>query len=109
MGIAIACGVSPAVGIVTGIIGGIVVGILGGCRSGERTRSGLVVILTDILHQHGPEKLGAIVIVAGTLQMVGGLFGLAHWFRAVTPAIINGMLAGIGALLFAGQFHPDGR
>lgn len=106
MGIAIACGVSPAVGIVTGIIGGIVVGFLGGCPlqvSGPA--AGLVVILTDILHQHGPEKLGAIVLVAGTLQMVGGLFGLAHWFRAVTPAIINGMLAGIGALLFAGQFH----
>ncbi|MBS2000211.1 MAG: SulP family inorganic anion transporter [Cyanobacteria bacterium SZAS LIN-5] len=106
MGIAIACGVSPAVGIVTGIIGGMVVGFLGGCPlqvSGPA--AGLVVILTDILHQHGPEKLGAIVLVAGTLQMVGGLFGLAHWFRAVTPAIINGMLAGIGALLFAGQFH----
>jgi MFS superfamily sulfate permease-like transporter len=37
--------------------------------------------------------------------MLGGMFGLAHWFRAVTPAIINGMLAGIGVLLFAGQFH----
>jgi MFS superfamily sulfate permease-like transporter len=106
MGIAIACGVSPAVGIVTGVVGGLVVGTLGGCPlqvSGPA--AGLVVILSDILRVHGPEKLGAIVLVAGTLQMLGGIFGLAHWFRAVTPAIINGMLAGIGVLLFAGQFH----
>lgn len=106
MGISIACGVSPAVGIVTGVIGGMVVGILGGCPlqvSGPA--AGLVVILTDIIHQHGMEKLGAVVFVAGVLQICGGLFGLANWFRAVTPAIINGMLAGIGALLFAGQFH----
>lgn len=106
MGIAIACGVSPAVGIVTGIVGGLVVGTLGGCPlqvSGPA--AGLVVILSDIMREHGPEKLGAIVLVAGTLQMLGGIFGLAHWFRAVTPAIINGMLAGIGVLLFAGQFH----
>lgn len=106
MGIAIACGVSPAIGIITGIIGGIVVGSIGGCQlqvSGPA--AGLVVILSDMLHEHGLEKLGAIVIVAGSLQMVGGVFGLAHWFRAVTPAIINGMLAGIGVLLFAGQFH----
>lgn len=106
MGIAIACGVSPAIGIVTGIIGGLVVGTVGGCPlqvSGPA--AGLVVILTDILHEHGLEKLGAIVLIAGTLQFVAGLMGLAHWFRAVTPAIINGMLAGIGVLLFAGQFH----
>ncbi|CAN5655300.1 SulP family inorganic anion transporter [soil metagenome] len=106
MGIAIACGVSPAIGIITGIIGGLVVGSIGGCPlqvSGPA--AGLVVILSDMLHEHGLEKLGAIVIVAGSLQMLGGVLGLAHWFRAVTPAIINAMLAGIGVLLFAGQFH----
>jgi len=106
MGIAIACGVSPAIGIVTGIIGGLVVGSIGGCvLQVSGPADGLVVILSDMLHEHGLEKLGAIVIVAGSLQMLGGVFGLAHWFRAVTPAIINGMLAGIGVLLFAGQFH----
>lgn len=65
MGIAIACGVSPSIGIVTGIIGGIVVGSIGGCQlqvSGPA--AGLVVILSDMLHEHGLEKLGAIVIVA---------------------------------------------
>jgi MFS superfamily sulfate permease-like transporter len=106
MGIAIACGVPPEIGIVTGIIGGLVVGCIGGCPlqvSGPA--AGLVVILSDMLREHGIEKLGAIVILAGCLQMLGGIFGLAQWFRAVTPAIVNGMLAGIGILLFAGQFH----
>lgn len=27
------------------------------------------------------------------------------WFRAVSPAVIKGMLAGIGILIFVSQFH----
>lgn len=106
MGIAIACGVSPEVGIITGIVGGLVVGSVSGCPlqiSGPA--AGLVVIVTDLLHQHGLERLGAIVLIAGFLQFVAGLLHFAGWFRAVTPAIVNGMLTGIGILLFAGQFH----
>jgi MFS superfamily sulfate permease-like transporter len=30
---------------------------------------------------------------------------LGQWFRAVSPAVIHGMLAGIGVLIFASQFH----
>jgi MFS superfamily sulfate permease-like transporter len=30
---------------------------------------------------------------------------LGQWFRAVSPAVVHGMLAGIGALIFASQFH----
>jgi MFS superfamily sulfate permease-like transporter len=49
--------------------------------------------------------LGAIVLVAGITQFVAGLMRLGQWFRAVSPAVIQGMLAGIGALIFASQFH----
>ena len=30
---------------------------------------------------------------------------VGQWFRAVSPAVIHGMLAGIGVLIFASQFH----
>ena len=49
--------------------------------------------------------LGVIVLVAGVLQIAAGMFKLGQWFRAVSPAVIHGMLAGIGVLIFASQFH----
>ena len=106
MGIAIACGVSPAAGVITGIVGGLVVGFLSGCPlqvSGPAAR--LVVVVADLLRDHGPEKLAVMVLIAGVFQIVAGFLRAAQWFRAVTPAIVNGMLAGIGVLIFTSQFH----
>lgn len=106
MGIAIASGVPVAAGLITGIVGGIVVGSIAGCPlqvSGPA--AGLTVIVYEVVQQFGLETLGIIVLAAGALQFVAGLLGLGRWFRAVSPAVIKGMLAGIGVLIFASQFH----
>lgn len=106
MGIAVASGAPPASGIITGIIGGLVVGALAGCPlqvSGPA--AGLTVIVWDLLHTHGMEKVAVIILMAGMIQMVSAWLQLGQWFRAVSPAVIHGMLAGIGVLIFASQFH----
>lgn len=106
MGIAIASGAPPAAGLVTGIIGGLVVGFIAGAPlqvSGPA--AGLSVIVWELIQTHGYGALGWIVIVAGTVQVAAGWLGFGRWFRAVSPAVIHGMLAGIGILIFASQFH----
>lgn len=106
MGVAIASGAPVASGIITGIIGGIVVGVLAGCPlqvSGPA--AGLTVIVYEIIQVLGFEQLGLVVLLAGGLQLAAGLARLGQWFRAVSPAVIKGMLAGIGFLILAGQFH----
>jgi MFS superfamily sulfate permease-like transporter len=106
MGIAVASGMPPAAGLITGIIGGLVVGFLAGCPlqvSGPA--AGLSVIVWDLLQTHGAEKLGIIILAAGVIQLAAAWLQLGQWFRAVSPAVIHGMLAGIGALIFASQFH----
>ena len=110
MGIAIAAGVPPekaaAVGIISGIIGGLVVGFLAGCSlQVTGPAAGLAVIVGQLILEHGFATLGLIVMVAGAVQLVAGLLRLGQWFRAVSPAIVQGMLAGIGVLIFASQFH----
>ena len=110
MGIAIASGVPPekaaAVGIISGIVGGLVVGFLAGCTlQVTGPAAGLAVIVGQLILEHGFATLGLIVMVAGVVQLIAGLLRLGQWFRAVSPAIIQGMLAGIGVLIFAGQFH----
>jgi len=106
MGIAIASGVPPALGLITGIIGGLVVGSLAGSPlqvSGPA--AGLAVIVYDLVQSHGIEMLGPVVLLAGLLQLAAGLLRWGQYFRAVAPPVIYGMLAGIGVLIFASQFH----
>ncbi|MBL4849100.1 MAG: SulP family inorganic anion transporter [Planctomycetes bacterium] len=106
MGIAIASGVPPAMGLVTGIVGGVLVGFLAGSPlqvSGPA--AGLAVIVWEIVNTHGLKALGVIVLAAGALQVGAGLLKLGRFFRAVSPAVVQGMLAGIGVLIFGSQFH----
>jgi MFS superfamily sulfate permease-like transporter len=106
MGIAIASGAPPAAGLITGIIGGIVAGLLSGCAlqvSGPA--AGLAVILFELIGKYGIVMLGPIVVLAGIFQVAAGLLKVGQLFRSIAPAVVYGMLAGIGVLIFAAQFH----
>lgn len=106
MGIAIASGVPPEKGLITGIIGGIVVGSLAGSPlqvSGPA--AGLAVIVFELVRDFGMSALGPILILAGAIQFVAGVLKIGGWFRAISPAVVHGMLAGIGVLIVVGQFH----
>src|SRR5918997_814771 len=106
MGISIASGVPPALGLITGMVGGIIVGSLAGAPlqvSGPA--AGLTVLVFEIVRDHGSAALGPVVLLAGLVQFIAGLLKVGGWFRAMSPAVIYGMLAGIGVLIFASQFH----
>ncbi len=112
MGISIASGLPPTAGIITGIIGGLVVGFIAGSPlqvSGPA--AGLAVLVLQLVQQYGVEMIGVFALFAGLIQIAAGTFKLGQWFRAVSPAVIHGMLAGIGILIFAAQFHVmlDGK
>ena len=106
MGIAVASGVPPEKGLITGIIGGIIVGLFAGSPlqvSGPA--AGLAVIVFEIVREQGLSALGPILILAGAIQVVAGVARVGGWFRAISPAVVHGMLAGIGVLIVVGQFH----
>lgn len=112
MGIAIASGCPPVSGLLAGIIGGLVVGTLSGCPlqvSGPA--AGLTVMVFEIVNKFGLAALGPIILVAGLFQFSFGVFKLGRIFRAVSPAVVQGMLSGIGLLILASQFHVmlDGK
>jgi MFS superfamily sulfate permease-like transporter len=106
MGIAIASGVPPALGLVTAIIGGLVVGVFGGAHlqiSGPS--AGLAVLVAEMVSEHGMETFALIVIAAGVMQMLSGVLKVGRLFQAISPAVVRGMLTGIGTLIIASQFH----
>lgn len=105
--IAQTCGLPPEAGVITGIIGGLVVGSLAGSPlqvSGPA--AGLIVLVSEIVRgEGGVVRLGWVVLIAGLLQILAGVFRLGQWFRAVSPAVVLGMLAGIGVIILAKQAH----
>ncbi|HYT92527.1 MAG TPA: SulP family inorganic anion transporter [Gemmataceae bacterium] len=124
MGIALASGAPTTSGLITGIVAGLVVGWLAGSPlqvSGPA--AGLSVLVFDLIQRsradfltRHPDQasradeyalgvLGAVVFIAGGTQLLAGLLRWGQWFRAVSPAVVHGMLAGIGVLIFVGQFH----
>ncbi|MGH9630801.1 MAG: SulP family inorganic anion transporter, partial [Bryobacteraceae bacterium] len=46
-----------------------------------------------------------LVLATGLIQLVAGILRAGQLFRAISPSVIYGMLAGIGILIFAAQFH----
>jgi carbonic anhydrase len=106
LGIALATGAPPQSGLVAAVVGGIVAGLLGGAPlqvSGAATS--LVVVTADLVQRYGWRTTCAITVCAGAAQLVLGALRTARAALAVSPAIVHGMLAGIGAVIAISQLH----
>ncbi|MEU3184507.1 SulP family inorganic anion transporter [Streptomyces sp. NPDC006923] len=106
VGVAVASGVPAELGLVTGIVGGLVVGFLpGSSLQVSGPAAGLTVLVYEAVDEFGIGALGAIVFAAGLLQLVLGALRFGRWFRAISVAVVQGMLAGIGLVLVLGQVY----
>ncbi|MFE0509361.1 SulP family inorganic anion transporter [Streptomyces sp. NPDC058964] len=109
VGVAMASGVPAELGLVTGIVGGLVAGALpGSSLQVSGPAAGLTVLVYEAVREYGVETLGVLVLLAGLAQIGLGLLRLGRWFRAVSVAVVHGMLAGIGLVLVAGQVYALG-
>jgi MFS superfamily sulfate permease-like transporter len=67
--------------------------------------AGLAIVVAELVRDYGIGMLGPVLLLAGLIQLLAGKFKLGQVFRAMSPAVIYGMLAGIGVLIFASQLH----
>ncbi|MFF4607669.1 SulP family inorganic anion transporter [Streptomyces sp. NPDC001339] len=106
VGVAVASGVPAELGLVTGIVGGLLTGLLpGSSLQVSGPAAGLTVLVYEAVQEFGLGALGALVLVAGVLQLAMGALRLGGWFRAISVAVVQGMLAGIGLVLIASQLY----
>ncbi|WP_410609110.1 bifunctional SulP family inorganic anion transporter/carbonic anhydrase [Amycolatopsis sp. lyj-109] len=106
LGVAFAAGAPLLSGLISAVVGGLVASLLGGSPlqvSGPS--AALTVVLADTIATHGWPVTCAITVAAGLLQILFGLTKAARAALAVSPAIVHGLLAGIGATLVLGQLH----
>ncbi|GGU87169.1 sulfate transporter [Streptomyces filipinensis] len=107
VGVAVASGVPAELGLVTGIVGGLVTGLMrGSSLQVSGPAAGMTVLVFEAVKEFGLPALGAIVLATGLLQVGMGLLRLGRYFRAISISVVEGMLAGIGLVLIAGQLYP---
>jgi SulP family sulfate permease len=103
---AILVGLSPLIGLYTAFIIGMITTLLG-------TRAGMIsgatgavaVMLVSLGHTYGPEYVFAAVILAGVLQVIGGLLNVGRLRYSLTPSVMTGFLNGLGIILFLSQLR----
>jgi len=105
LGIAMASGAPLFSGLIAGMVGGIVVGSLSGSALGvSGPAAGLAVIVLSAINSLGSfEVFLAAVVICGLFQLAMGFLRagvVAYYFPS---AVINGMLAGIGIIIFLKQ------
>ncbi|MEV7276866.1 SulP family inorganic anion transporter [Streptomyces sp. NPDC093111] len=106
LGIALATGAPLQAGLVAAAVGGIVAGRLGGSPlqvSGPA--AGLTVVTAELIQRYGWRTTCAITVLAGLAQLGLAALRVARSALAVSPAIVHGMLAGIGVTIALAQLH----
>ena len=106
LGIALASGAPIKAGIIAAIVGGIAVGLFGGAPlqvSGPA--AGLTVMVFGFIQKFGFQATCIITILAGCMQILLGLLGVGQLTLAISPSVIEAMLAGIGILIALGQTY----
>lgn len=104
LGIALASGAPLKSGIIAAIIGGIVVGLFSGAPlqvSGPA--AGLTIMIFGFIQKFGFATTCVITLLAGGFQVLFGLMGIGQLTLAISPSVIEAMLAGIGILIALGQ------
>ncbi|GAB3268548.1 SulP family inorganic anion transporter [Kineosporia babensis] len=106
LGIAVASGAPVVAGIIAAVVGGIVAGLFGGAPlQVTGPAAGLTAVVAGLVAEHGWRVTCLITVLAGIVQIGFGLTRVARAALAISPAVVHGMLAGIGLTIVVGQLH----
>lgn len=107
MAFAIASGARPEQGIYTAIIGGGLITLLGGSRVQIAGPTGaFIAILLGITARFGIAGLQVATLMAGVMLLLMGVARMGAVIRFIPMPVIVGFTAGIGVIIFIGQW-PD--
>ena len=106
MAFAIASGAKPEQGIYTAIIAGALVSLFGGSRLQIAGPTGaFIVILAGVTAKHGIDGLQIATFMAGAILLALGLTRMGGIIRFIPDPVITGFTAGIGVIIFVGQWR----
>ncbi|WP_327753646.1 SulP family inorganic anion transporter [Sphingobium sp. SJ10-10] len=104
MALAIASGASPDKGLITSVIAGFLISALGGSRVQVGGPTGaFVVVVFNVIAQHGYDGLLLATLMAGLILIVAGYSGLGSLVRFIPQPVVIGFTAGIAVIIASSQ------
>lgn len=100
----IVAGVDPMVSLVASIVLALAMSVLGG-RPGVVTAAAgsVALVIAPLVHDHGVQYVLPTVLLAGVIQVVFGLAGLARLMRFIPRSVMIGFVNALGVLIFMAQ------
>lgn len=104
MALAIASGASPDKGLVTAVLAGFLISALGGSRFQIGGPTGaFVVVVFNIIAQHGYDGLILATLMAGGMLIIAGLARFGTWIKYIPEPVVTGFTSGIAVIIFSSQ------
>lgn len=97
-------GVGPMVSLVASVVLVLVMSLLGG-RPGVITAAAgsVALVIAPLVHAHGVAYVLPTVVLAGVVQIVFGVAGLARLMRFIPRSVMTGFVNALGVLIFTAQ------
>ena len=103
-------GVDPQVSLVASVVLCLAMSVLGGRPAMVTAAAGSVaLVIGPMVHQYGVGYILPAVILAGMIQILFGLCGMARLMRFIPPAVMTGFVNALGILIFFAQVPPLSR
>ncbi len=104
MALGIASGASPDKGLVTAIVAGFFISLLGGSRVQIGGPTGaFVVIVFNVIAQHGYDGMVLATAMAGVILMIAGYARAGQLVKYVPAPVVTGFTAGIALIIATSQ------
>lgn len=104
MALAIASGTSPDKGLITAVIAGFLISFLGGSRVQIGGPTGaFVVVIYNIIAQHGYDGLIIATLMAGIILVSAGYAKLGQVIKFIPHPVVIGFTAGIAVIIASSQ------
>ena len=104
---ALIAGVDPAIGLYAASVMAISIAFLGGRPAMiSAATAATALVIAPVVASHGVQYLFATVILAGLLQVVLGLAGVAKLMRFIPRSVMTGFVNSLAILIFIAQL-PD--
>lgn len=104
MALAIASGTTPDKGLLTAVVAGFLISALGGSRFQIGGPTGaFVVVVFNVIQQHGYDGLVLATLMAGLVLVAAGLARLGTWIKYIPEPVVTGFTAGIAVIIFSSQ------
>ena len=100
----VVAGVDPKVSLIASVVLCLALSVLGGRPAMVTAAAGSVaLVIGPMVHQHGVQYILPAVLMAGVIQILFGVLGMARLMRFIPQSVMTGFVNALGILIFFAQ------